>query len=264
MKTVQSSLFRSPVVFGAFRDRLVVAESTRHGGVSPVPYASLNLSLYTDDDPGAVRENRRRFFHALGFSPDRTAGARQVHGDRVLHVETPGQYEDYDALVTDRLGILLTVTVADCAPVLLFDPRHHAVAAVHAGWRGTAAGIVGKALREMTNCFGSRPVECYAYVGTCIDAEAYEVDADVADHFDRPFKRWDGNRHKFFIDLKGANRDQLERAGVPTDHIGQSPFSTVADNRDYFSHRREGGRTGRMLAVIGMKGPDKAKVNQGV
>jgi YfiH family protein len=264
METSQSAIYRQPAIFAPFREQLVAAESTRHGGVSAPPYASLNLGLYTGDDPAAVRENRRRFFAALGFTPEQAAGARQVHGARVHHVEAPGHYEGYDALITDQTGLLLTVTVADCAPVLVFDPRQGAVAAIHAGWRGTAAGIVEKTMRELTNRFGSRPVDCYAYIGTCIDECAYEVDADVADHFPRPHKRWDGDRHKFYLDLKGANRSQLLDAGVPAVQIGLSPYSTVVDNRDYFSHRRENGRTGRSLAAIAMKGSDNAKVYRGV
>ncbi len=264
METGQSTLYRRPAVFAPFEDRLAAAESTRHGGVSAPPYASLNLGLYTDDDPAAVRENRRRFFAALGFAPEQAAGARQVHGDRICYVEAPGQYEGYDALMTDRTGLLLSVTVADCAPVLVFDPRQGAVAAIHAGWRGTAAGIVEKTMRELTNRFGSRPVDCYAYIGTCIDECSYEVDADVADHFPRPHKRWDGDRHKFYLDLKGANRSQLLEAGVPAAHIGISSCSTVSDNRDYFSHRGEKGRTGRSLAVIAMKGSGNAKANRGI
>lgn len=264
METGQSTLYRRPAIFVPFQDRLAAAESTRHGGVSAPPYASLNLGLYTGDDPAAVRENRRRFFAALGFTPEQTAGARQVHGDHIRYVEDPGQYEGYDALITDRPGLLLTVTVADCAPVLVFDPRQGAVAAIHAGWRGTAAGIVDKTMRELTNRFGSRPVDCYAYIGTCIDECSYEVDADVADHFPRPYKRWDGDRHKFFLDLKGANRSQLLEAGVPAAQIGISSFSTVSDNRDYFSHRREKGRTGRLLAAIGKKIPENEKVDQSV
>jgi len=264
MDISQRRTFRVPAIFTSFQDRLVAAESTRHGGVSTAPYATLNLGLYSDDDPAAVRENRRRFFTALGIAPEETAGARQVHGDDVLYVEAPGQYEGYDALLTDRPGLVLTVTVADCAPVLVFDPRQGVVAAIHAGWRGTAARIVEKTLRELTNRFGSRPVDCYVYIGTCIDECSYEVDADVADHFPLPHKRWDGDRHKFYIDLKGANRSQLLEAGVPDAQVDLSPFSTVTDNRDYFSHRREKGRTGRSLAIIGRKGPDSAKENKGV
>lgn len=247
-----SPLYRRPRLFGAYPS-LVAAESTRHGGVSKAPYASLNLGLYTADDPAAVQENRRRFFHSLGASEETAAGAHQVHGDRVLRVEASGQYEGFDALVTNRPGVFLTVTVADCTPILLYDPRRQVVAAVHAGWRGTVAGIAAKALAAMQREYGAAPADCLAYIGACIDECSYEVDADVADHFPTPFRRWDPGRQKFFLDLKAANRAQLVEAGVPAAHIEVSPHSTVLHNHDYFSHRAEGGRTGRMLALIGRK-----------
>ena len=245
--------YHFPGIFQAFEDRLASAQSTRHGGISKVPFKSLNLGLNTEDDPASVQENRRRFFSGLGFSEAEVAGSRQVHGERILTVETPGQFEGYDALITDRPGIFLTVAIADCAPVLIFDPVKGAVAAVHAGWRGTAAGISGKTIRRMMEQFRSHPGDCRAFIGVCIDECTYEVDADVADRFPRSFRRWDGGRHKFFLDLKAANKAQLLHTGVPEEQIEVSPYSTVLNNEDYFSHRKEGGRTGRMLAVLGMR-----------
>ena len=133
------------------------AFSTRRGGVSHGPYESLNLGLSTGDDPAAVRENRRRFFGALGIEPDRTVRVRQVHGDGVLVVDRPlivregfprvllDEGFEYDALVTDVPGVALTVSTADCLPILLADRRRGAVAAVHAGWRGTVRGIARRA-----------------------------------------------------------------------------------------------------------------------
>jgi YfiH family protein len=231
---------------------LIAAESTRHGGVSSEPYASLNLGLYTDDDPADIRENRRRFFGAIGTTASQVAGARQVHGCEVHYVEEPGQYEGYDALITDRPGLFLTVTVADCTPILLADIRRRSIAAIHAGWRGTIAGIVSKTMEAMRRHFGADPRDCRAYIGTCIDACSYEVDADVADHFDDPFRQWDASRGKFLVDLKAANRAQLIHQGVPSGQIEISAHDTVRHNEDFFSHRKEKGHTGRMLAGIGM------------
>lgn len=231
---------------------LIAAESTRHGGVSKPPYDSLNLGLYTDDNPSDVRENRRRFFRDVGTDESQVAGAHQVHGSEVLYVREPGQYEGYDALITDRPGLFLTVTVADCTPVLLADIRRKSVAAIHAGWRGTVAGIVLKALKVMQDHFGTDPRHCLAYVGTCINACSFEVDADVAEHFDTAFCKWDATRGKYLVDLKAANRAQLIEQGVPPDHIQVSAHDTYQDNEDYFSYRKENGHTGRMLAGVGL------------
>jgi hypothetical protein len=252
-KQVQDiALFIRPSIFSA-HPQLLAAGSTRLGGVSQPPFASLNLGLSTDDDPLAVAENRLRFFAALGIDETCTASAYQVHGDAVLHVESPGRWEGYDALVTQQTGVYLCVTVADCTPILLWDPRQNIVAAVHAGWRGTSLRIVSKTLEEMRHRYGTNPSDCVAYIGTCIDACDYEVGADVADGFGPEFKRWDEGRQRFFLDLKKANKAQLLQAGVPEVNIEVSPYSTVKDNDRFFSYRKEAGQTGRMLYVIGIK-----------
>jgi YfiH family protein len=238
-------------VFASFPG-LVAAQSTRHGGVSSAPYYSLNLGKSTDDDPDHVAENRRRFCAALGFRPEQLALSRQVHGDRIQVVSAPGLSEGFDALVTDQPGILLGVSVADCTPTLIFYQKNKAIAAIHAGWKGTAAGIVAKTLNFMAEQFGSIGANCRAYVGTCIDECSFEVGDEVATVFADHFKRFDADKGKFFVDLKKANTAQLLAFGIPADQIEISPYSTVLHNEDYFSHRQEKGITGRMLAVIGL------------
>jgi len=241
-----------PSIF-AGHPRLAAAESTRKGGVSKPPYDSLNLGIHTADRPGAIAENRRRFFAACGFSPDQTAGSHQRHGSEILLVEQPGYVEGYDALISNQPGILLTVTIADCTPILLFDPVTEAFAAIHAGWKGTAAGIAGKTLKALEKHFATKPSDCLAYIGTCIDHCDFEVDADVADHFTISHKKWEAGKNKFFVDLKAANKDELQRAGIPDQNIQVSPHSTYTRHQDYFSHRFEKGTTGRMLAAIGLR-----------
>ena len=229
----------------------MAAESTRHGGVSLGPYQSLNLGKSTDDDPAHVLENRRRFCAALGFQPEQLAVSRQIHGDHILRVDGPGQFEGFDALVTDQPGILLAVSVADCTPILIFDQKHRVVAAIHAGWRGTVAGLVGKTLQRMAAEFSSVGTDCWAYVGTCIDECLFTVGEEVAAVFGDDFKRFDAEKRQFVVDLKKANLHQLLAFGLPADQTEVSHFSTVLHNDRYFSHRHAGGVTGRMLAVIG-------------
>lgn len=240
-----------PTVFAPFPG-LLAAQSTRHGGVSAAPYHSLNLGKSTDDDPAAVAENRRRFCAALGFQTEQLAISRQVHADRIQVVTAPGLSEGFDALVTNLPGILLGVSVADCTPILIFDHKNEAIAAIHAGWKGTAAGIVATTLNCLAVQFGSVGADCRAYVGTCIDECSFEVGEEVAMAFAPDFKRFDGEKGKFFVDLKKANTAQLLAFGVPANQIEISPYSTMLHNEDYFSHRKEKGVTGRMLAVIGL------------
>ncbi len=246
----KSSLF---VATSIFPDSITAAESTRHGGISPAPYSSLNLGLYTPDHNANVTENRKRFFASLGILPQQVAGAHQVHGDRVCPIEKPGQIEGYDALITQQKGLFLTVTIADCTPVLIYDPLNEVVAAVHAGWRGTANRIVQKAVEKMHSIFHTDPSDCLAYIGTCIDECDFEVDKDVAMHFAKAHQRWDESRQKYFVDLKAANQAQLLALGLAPNQIEVSTYSTVRDNEHFFSHRKEHGKTGRSLAVIGIK-----------
>ncbi len=234
-------------------NNIIAAESTRLGGFSQQPFESLNLGLFTDDDPINVSRNRHHFFNQLGIKPEQVSGSHQVHGDQILQVNCPGQQEGFDALITSKKNIFLTVTVADCAPILIYDQKQEAVAAIHAGWKGTTLKIVQKTLSRMNETYGTRGEDCFAYIGTCIDECSFEVDADVADHFNAPFKRWDKSLGKFFVDLKAANQQQLIDFGIPGNRIEISPYSTYIDNDRYFSYRKEKGHTGRMLAVIGMR-----------
>jgi len=244
-------LFRKPAIFTAFKN-LIAAESTRHGGVSTAPFDSLNLGGSTTDKPENVIKNNHLFFNAIGINFEQVAKSHQVHGAEILFATEAGRYEGYDALITNVSGVQLAVTVADCTPILIFDPVQKAVAAIHAGWRGTVQQIVAKTVTQMQENFGTTPEDCIAYVGTCIDECSFEVGEEVAEHFQSEHKRWDDDRNKFFIDLKKANADQLLVAGLKKENIEISMFSTVLNNDDYFSYRAENGTTGRMLATIGL------------
>lgn len=113
-----------------------------------------------------------------------------MHGDKVLYAIEPGDFTGFDALVTDRKGIFVAVSVADCTPILIYDSENEVVAAVHAGWRGTVDGIVFKTLETMQDHFGTQAANCFAYIGTCIDECSFEVNADVADFFQLILNDW--------------------------------------------------------------------------
>lgn len=243
--------FRTPFWISRF-PQLRVGQTTRHGGVSLAPYSSFNLGKSTDDDANNVQENRRRFCYALGFAPDQLAWSYQVHGTEVRLVEAPGGSEGYDALITRTPGILLVVSVADCTPILVYDARTGAVAAIHAGWKGTAGKLAHKTLETMAQTWGTRGKDCWAMVGACIGPEAFEVGPEVAEKFEDAYKKWDEIRGKYVVDLKKANTAQLLAFGIPETHIDVSLWCTVTHVQDYFSHRAEKGTTGRMLGFIGL------------
>ncbi|MGB3547603.1 MAG: laccase domain-containing protein [Saprospiraceae bacterium] len=243
-------IFEQPAWAARFPE-LLIGQTTRAGGVSRPPFDSLNLSLHTDDDPAAVSENRRRLAAALGLPPDRYASGHQVHGKEVYAFSGPGYVAGYDGFITDRPEILLTATVADCCPILIYDPVSGATAAVHAGWPGTVKGTLRETLARMVTDYGTDPADCYAWIGACIDATEFESDADVADRFAPEYKRWDERAGKFFIDLRAANRAYLLGAGLPPDRVEESTTGTLSNSDRFFSHRAAGGgAAGRGVAFI--------------
>lgn len=231
---------------------IVAGFSTRHGGVSQAPYATLNLGLNTGDDPERVQENRRLLAATLGFTLDQIAVAGQVHGDRVLLVTEPGQSPGYDAMVTERPGILLCISAADCAAVLLADPEAGVVGACHAGWRGTVARISEKTVAAMVER-GAAPARMRAYISPCISAAQFEVGPEVAAQFDPAFVHQRPGRARPYVDLKAALRAQLRQAGLPDASIEVSPHCTFSEADRFFSYRAGNGSTGRMMGFIGRR-----------
>ncbi len=240
------------------------AFSTRLGGVSEGALGSLNFGFSRGDDPGRVRENYRLFCDAAGVSAPRLAYARQVHSDIVQLVEErdagcglSGRSVPGDALVTACPDLPLACFYADCVPILLADPVHRVVAAVHAGWRGTVSGILRKAVGVMEE-LGARPSDLLAAIGPCIGLCHYEVGEDVvsaaSDAFGgraaELFSRRDG---RVFMDLRASNLLLLEQAGVPRDQVSVCPDCTYCDSERYFSHRRDGERRGVHMAVISLR-----------
>jgi YfiH family protein len=239
-----------------------VAFSTRAGGVSPFPENSLNLAGFDQDSAENIRENRRRFFSLLEgrFA---LAACWQVHGADVRVVgdaeDTRSEREHCDALTTRARGVLLGVKTADCVPVLLGDARTGACAAVHAGWRGTLAEIVKRALAAMREEFGAEPRDVRAALGPAALACCYEVGHEVIEAFRAKFPNADSlftptREGHALADIQLANRRQLAESGVAAERIHALPLCTICRPELFFSYRRDRklyGRTGRLLSVIG-------------
>ena len=246
------------------REGFANAFSTRTGGVSPFPEGSLNLAGFDQDSAENIRENRRRFIGALG-GRWALAACWQVHGTDVLVVretEDPrSENERCDALATNLKGVLLGVKTADCVPVVIGDPRSGACAAIHAGWRGTLAEIVKRALARMKEEFGTEPLDVRAALGPAALGCCYEVGADVVEPFRAKFEDADSlfketSAGHALVDLHEANRRQLVEAGVNAERIHALPLCTMCRPDLFFSYRQDRklyGRTGRLLSVIGMR-----------
>ncbi len=235
-------------------DPVIAAQSTRLGGISPAPYASMNLGMSVNDSKENVIKNRELFFGELGIDLRQLAISRQVHGSSIYEASSPIITEGYDSLITNKPNVFLVISIADCTPVLIYDTKNKAVAAIHAGWRGTAAEIVKHTLQKMKETYGTNGSDCKAYIGACIGYDSFETGEDAAQHFDTAFKRFDMQKQKWFVDLKPANKKQLLDFGVSSENIEVSPYCTVKDEKLFFSHRRDKGVSGRMLVVIGLKG----------
>lgn len=246
-----SLLFERPQIFLRF-PALIAVQSKRTGGFSKAPYNSLNLGLSTTDVAEDLQQNRRLFFESIGIKEDQIASSHQVHDNKVYCATNPGRENGFDAVITNKPGLIAGVTIADCTPVLIYDSKNKAVAAIHAGWRGTQKNIVSEALKAMRENFGTQGKDCYAYIGTCISFDAFEVGREVAEQFDQKFVRRTSDNDKFQVDLKSVNNAQLVNFGLPQNNIEISKKCTVLNNDEFFSYRLEKGLTGRMIALIGM------------
>ena len=231
--------------------------TTRRGGVSAGRYATLNLSFAVGDEAANVHENRRRVAAALGTGPAAFVFARQVHGSgaEVVSAADRGRgtlgaddaIGPADALVTREPGTVLAILVADCVPIVLYDPAAHVLACVHAGWRGTVARAARAALAAMGS-LGTRPEDVVAGIGPAIAPGSYQVGGDVAaaarDAFGeqapallRPDAA--GGPGRWLFDLPTANRHILRAAGVPDSHIHVVATPTGPGPGLFFSHRAE-------------------------
>ncbi|MGC1991241.1 MAG: peptidoglycan editing factor PgeF [Candidatus Acidiferrales bacterium] len=279
---------------------LVHGFSTRPGGVSEFPAQQesnasekvLNLGFTEWDSREHVPENRKKLFASLGASRMRVVGLRQIHSDIIHVVGSPDvpqgeRAPQGDALITSEPGVLLVVQTADCIPILLADTKHHAVAAIHSGWRGTARRVAEKTLGRMQMEFGTRPQDVIAALGPGIGGCCYEVGHEVVKEFAAKFsnaREWfagpfdaleNGDNDpnwlpwltmrppghappppRVQLDLIAANRAILASAGVAPDRIQTGDFCTSCRTDLFFSYRRER-TTGRMMAAIGIRSKTK-------
>ncbi|MBI2817725.1 MAG: peptidoglycan editing factor PgeF [Acidobacteria bacterium] len=271
---------------------LVHAFSTRAGGVSSFVNSQfaheLNLGNVAWDSTRNVDENRRRFRVALGAADLRLVVLRQIHSDLIRHVDSEIPTTG-DALITDKAGYLLSIIAADCLPILIADSKQRVIAAVHCGWRGTARRLAEKVVGRMRMFFNSQPQHLRAAIGPGIRRCCYRIGSDVEEEFrsqftyaskvltsrsDPPsplrekyprlfitykspefktFHEPDEETRQIYLDLVLANVTQLVDAGLPRNQIYSEAPCTSCHPELFFSHRRDAGRTGRMMGSIGIK-----------
>lgn len=247
---------------------LIHAVTTRQGGCSSGQYESLNLGVKVGDALECVAENRRRLAAALKHDLDSVITPVQVHGNSVLAATSEflrggarglcSIMPPADGLVTNMPGLLLMIKIADCYPVFLVDARKQAVGLVHAGWRGTASGIVEQGIKALAQSFGSDPHHLLAGIGPGIGRCCFTVGSDVVNAFaDRSTARkcWRERcaEGRYRFDLQGAIYAALRSCGLQEKNIELADACTYCRNDLFFSHRRDRGMTGRMAAVVGLR-----------
>lgn len=270
---------------------LIHGFSTRIGGFSTAyGKGELNLGFTQDDARETVKRNRAAFHkQLLGGNKARLPSQfwplitlRQIHSDVICRVDSPAETELFgDGLITDTPGLLLAIQTADCLPIILVDTKRRAVGVFHAGWRGTVKRIVEKGIGEMRRCFDTQPSDLNAAIGPGIHGCCYNVGEEVRDEFESQFayaeklfrmvEESDPVREKYpmlfltarapghselprkiYLDLVEANRQQLLATGIPPRNIEASPLCSSCNTDLLFSYRGEKGKTGRMMAIVGI------------
>jgi YfiH family protein len=230
---------------------------TRKGGVSPNPWASLNVGGLVGDDPTRVMKNKELALQAMGLSLENTFDVWQIHGDQVVCTETPRRKnEDIrkgDAILTDKSGIVLFMRFADCVPILLYDPFRRVAGMIHMGWKGIINGIIPATINVMRNKYRTNPSDIVAAIGPSICVNHYEVGDEIVDQIKGIFPRYiqeviSSNFEKPHLDLMKSAFFLLEKSGVTK--IENSNLCTACDLENWYSHRAEGGITGRFAALI--------------
>lgn len=245
-------------------DFLVHAFCTRHGGVSQGDYHSLNMSFREGDEEFHVLQNWNNLSAVFQIPVEKFLVLNQIHGDDIFVIGPHGDYFssrealDYDAIVTNRTNLAICIKTADCAPVFLVDRAKKIIAAVHAGWRGSALGITAKTVRLMRSQYGSQPSDLAAAIGPSIGPCCYEVDAATVDQFRghadcESFRKPGKRKDRWMLNLVEVNRAQLREAGLSEQAIDSADLCTSCRQDRFFSHRGSGGVTGRQINFLMLK-----------
>lgn len=230
--------------------------TTRHGGISEGTYATFNCTIHGGDSPEYAKRNLQLLSDSLPEQPDRYIIPHQCHKDVIRFIEDKdAEYslENVDAIVTNIPKVCVCVSTADCVPILLYDPKKHIVAVVHSGWRGTLIRIIETTIDALKQRYGCNPSDFLACIGPSISLAAFEVGNEVYDAFhDAGFNMRMIARHyeKWHIDLWETNRQMLLSKGILDKHIEVSGICTYYNNEDFFSARRLGKKSGRILNGI--------------
>lgn len=244
---------------------VTIGFTTRNGGFSKAPYDRLNMGLHVADQPKNVIENRKKLADALSFPLERWVVGEQVHGTKIKIIdhEDTGKgttshaeaVKGIDGFITNKKGILCTAFFADCVPLYFYDPVTDLIGLAHAGWKGTVNRMAQKMVEQFKE-LGADPESILVIIGPCISKPYYEVDDRVIQKVSKELQAkttaYAGENH-YYLDLKQLNVEILLQSGILRHNIDITNYCTFKDQELFFSYRRDEGKTGRMLAFIGMK-----------
>lgn len=252
--------------FYDFGQDIVAFSTTRQGGYSQGNYGQFNINRYCGDKTETIAQNRQALCQLLQIDDRHLLMPHQVHLTEIATIddhflslgdeERLQRLEGVDAIMTDRAGVCVGVSTADCIPVLLYDGVHHAVCAIHAGWRGTVSRIIEKAVKAMMETYGSQPDDIQAQIGPGISLDSFEVGDEVYDAFAQAgfdMTAISQRQAKWHIDLPTCNKLQLMTMGVKPERISVSDICTYKSPDTFFSARRLGINSGRIFTAIMMK-----------
>ena len=237
--------------------------TTRHGGCSSGNYASMNANYYCGDNIANVENNREALCSLLGIHTQKLILPRQTHSTNILNIapthftldDTQRSHvlENVDALITSQTECAICVSTADCVPIIVYDKRLHVAAAIHAGWRGTVGRIAEKTLQMMHQLYGTCGTDCCAVIGPSISVDNFEVGDEVYEAFSEAGFNMHAiavKQTKWHIDLWRCNQLQMQDCGIRTENIHTVGICTYSQHKDFFSARRLGILSGRMLTGI--------------
>ncbi len=243
--------------------------TSQKGGYSKGNFQGLNIGFNVGDDDRNVLRNRKILSKALNIPIDSFTFADQCHGCNIRFVESnmrgfgatdeKSSLKNIDGMITSTPGICITVKVADCVPVILYDHENHIAAVIHAGWKGTIAQITGKTLEKMINFCGSKPMNVYAGIGPSIGPCCYEVGQNVYREFQKSgiskkdIITFSEQKDKYYFNLWQANKNQLTELNVKPENIEEAFMCTKCNNENFFSARASDGKTGRFATGIMLK-----------
>lgn len=235
--------------------------TTRNGGISTGGYKSWNFGFNSGDDPENVIKNRELLYSHLNGSPEHFVYANQVHSDKIAVItqkergigafSRDNALDGIDAMITQEKDIFLTIQTADCMSIFVFCPVSMSIGLVHAGWKGTELNAIGKTIEKMQEYFHAQPEKMIVYFGPSICRDCYEVGEEFQNIFrsdELGFKEG-----KIYLDLLRANKRNCQQQGIPEKNLFSDSFCTFRDHENFFSYRRDGAKTGRMISFFAIR-----------